>query len=341
MSFINWANLDFIHFIWAVIPVTLIIIYSFLRKKKALEAFAHIEALKHISINVSRPLQILKSAMIILAIIFLVLSLMRPQGSPTEEKMSKEGRDVAFLIDVSKSMLAEDLKPNRLENAKLAISDLVNHLDGDRIALMVFAGDTALKCPLTHDYNFFLNALNSVSVNDVSKGGTYIGTAITRSMETIFQEKHRNYMDIILITDGEDQDSFPKKAAEKASKQGIKIHTIGLGSPAGSKIPVKNESGDTVRYIEDEGKPHRSKLDIKSLQEISMLTNGKCIPVKTGYLDLVDIYDKTISKSKKKEHTSGKTLHWEEWFQFFLAISIILIIAEAIIPEKKRIKQSN
>jgi len=307
-----------------------------MKKTRILQSFAKLEALKHISTNVSVPLQILKVILIIVAVIFLAITLMRPQGNPTEEKLLKEGRDVTFLIDVSKSMLAEDLKPNRLENAKLAIRDLVNHLDGDRVALMVFAGDTALKCPLTHDYNFFLNALTSVSVYDISKGGTLVGTAITRCIDTIFQEKYRNYMDIILITDGEDQESFPEKAAEKAGKQGIKIHTIGLGSPTGSKIPIKNKEGVTVKYVEEDGQPHRSKLDLKMLQQISLVSGGKCIPVKTGYLDLIDIYNKTIAKAKKKEHTGGKTLHWDEWFQFFLAIAIILLIAEIFIPERKR-----
>ena len=177
--------------------------------------------------------------MLVLAFVSIVVALTEPKWNPQPQQIRRKGRDVVILLDTSRSMLAEDIKPNRLERSKIAISDLLEVLAGDRVAIVTFAGNATVKCPLTQDYAFVRMALADISTESTSRGGTLIGDAIRKAAEEVFDKQSRQYKDLILITDGEDHDSFPVEAAKKAAKEGVRIIAIGLGDDAtGSRIPI-------------------------------------------------------------------------------------------------------
>ena len=165
--------------------------------------------MSRIGISVSEVRRYWKLGLLLFSFVFLILACTRPGWNPSPKSIQRKGRDVVFLLDVSKSMLAEDLAPNRLQRAKLAILDCIERLQGDRVAVVAFAGTAVVKCPLTLDYGYFRMMLESVTTDSVSRGGTLIGDALRKTLEDVFDDQERQFKDIILITDGEDHDSFP------------------------------------------------------------------------------------------------------------------------------------
>jgi Ca-activated chloride channel family protein len=333
----RFGDLRWLWLIFLVPALGLLYAYAFYQKGRALRAFASLSTLKFLSSSVSRTKQVVKAGLILLSVVFLVLTMMRPWGDPRQETLRKKGRDVVFLLDVSKSMLAQDLKPNRLERAKIAIQDVLKIMKGDRVGLVIFAGNNALKCPLTHDYDFFLTILDKVSLDDVSRGGTNIGDAVRTATRRVFGEKEGKFRDIILITDGEDHGSMPEKAAEEAARHGIRIHTVGLGSPDGTRIPAPGRGG---RYIQYNSQDVRSRLDEKLLREIAAATLGTHIPVQTGTMDLGELYQRVIATAEKREEQSRRATVWSEWYQSFLLVALGLLLIETMIGERRRATES-
>ena len=322
--------------IWfSLIPiVVLLMVYGWYRKKTILEAFVSAELLPFLSDQYSPTKRWIRAGLLIIGLVFLILTLMRPQGNPVSKSVQKRGRDLVFIIDVSRSMLAEDLKPNRIGRAKQLVSDVVDILEGDRVGLLVFAGSTAIKCPLTLDYNYFKNILGKIGPDDVNRGGTHIGDAIRTVADRLFYDQDNKYRDIILITDGEDHESFPVEAAEKAAQRGIKIHTIGIGDPDGANIPIR-QSG-SYNLLKHNNTTVRTKLDETTLKKIAETTKGTFVPVRTDLVDLASLYRKHIATADKREVESKQSKIWSELFQFFLGIAILLIVVEYLLGEQRK-----
>jgi len=323
------------------VPVVLLpaYIWCFWRKANTLRILASNEMLKKINISVSLKKQILKALLLITAFISIVTALTEPKWNPQAQKIKREGRDVVILLDTSRSMLAEDIKPNRLERAKIAITDLMETLKGDRIAIITFAGNSTVKCPLTQDYAFVRTALADISTESTSRGGTLIGDAIRKATEEVFDRKSREYKDIILITDGEDHESFPVQAAEKAASEGIRIIAIGLGDEnEGSRIPITGPDG-VKSFLKYEGQEIWSKVDGDTLRKVVYATEGgKYLSVEPGTtLNLGEIYEKLIASAEKRELESVTMTRYDEKFQIFLALGIGLVICEAFISERKKV----
>ncbi len=248
------------------------------------------------------------------------------------------GRDIVFVLDVSKSMLANDLKPNRLEHAKLAISDCLDRLEGDRVALVLFAGRAVVKCPLTLDYGFFRMILKEASVNSVGYGGTMIGDAIRTCLNEVFTTREKAYRDIILITDGEDHGSFPLEAAKKAAQANIRLIAIGLGNPNhGVPITYTDPStGKSVTVRDKKGNIVYTKLDAETLRKMALATpGGQAIIVGTNAFDLGDIYQRLVAEAEKKLLETEKMRHYDEKFQIFLLQAFILLLLHALLSERK------
>jgi Ca-activated chloride channel homolog len=232
-----------------IVPAVLVPVYAwcFWRKAQALKVLASHEMLAKINNSVSLKKQIFKAFLLVLAFVLIVLALTEPKWNPQPQQIRRQGRDVAILLDTSRSMLAEDIKPNRLERSKIAISDLLEVLKGDRVAIVTFAGNATVKCPLTQDYAFVRMALADITTESTSRGGTMIGDAIRKAADEVFDKESREFKDIILITDGEDHDSFPVEAARKAAEDGVRIIAIGLGDDnTGSRIPITGPDGQTT-----------------------------------------------------------------------------------------------
>jgi Ca-activated chloride channel family protein len=234
-------------------------------------------------------------------------------------------------------MLCDDLMPNRLERAKLAIGDCINVLDGDRVGLITFAGTAVVTCPLTMDYGFFRMMLNQVDTSAVSRGGTKIGDAVRRAMDDVFDARERRYKDIVLITDGEDHDSFPVEAAQKAGEKGVRIIAVGLGDEnEGRPIPVTDARGNRT-FLEYQGQRIFSRLDADTLRQMANATpGGKYLPVATGAINLDAVYVNLIGEAEKREVESQTIKRYEEKYQIFLAGAFLLLCLEAALSERRR-----
>lgn len=259
----------------------------------------------------------------------LAATAMRPQGDPARMEATAKGRDLVFLLDVSRSMLAQDLRPSRLERAVLATKELLPHLRGDRVALVVFAGNAALRCPLTLDYVFFLSLLDAVGPDDVSQGGTSIGDALRITADRVLRPDQAAYQDLIMISDGEDQDSFALEAAKELSVRGVRIHAVGVGSVEGSRIPDPQRPGAYLTY---RGETVHSALNEELLQGIASLTpGGSYLPARAGNLELISLYRDVISREEERAVQTAVRLEWREWFQAPLLLGILLLAAEAMV----------
>jgi len=324
-----------------VVPVVLLpaYIWCFWHKANALRILASNEMLKKINVSVSLRKQVFKALLLIAGFISIVIALTEPKWNPQAQRIKRQGRDVCILLDTSRSMLAEDIKPNRLERSKIAIRDLLETLRGDRVAIVTFAGNSTVKCPLTQDYAFARMALADISTQSSSRGGTMIGDAIRKATEEVFDKQSREYKDIILITDGEDHDSFPVQAAEKAATDGIRIIAIGLGDEdQGSRIPITGPNGERT-FLKYNGQEVWSKVDGDMLREVVYATEGgKYLSVEPGTtLDLGQIYESLIASAQKRQLESMTMLKYDEKFQIFVALGLVLIICEVFISERKKI----
>jgi len=249
------------------------------------------------------------------------------------QEVKQTGIDVFILLDVSNSMMAEDIKPNRLEKAKYQISNLINKLRGDRIGLIIFAGQAYVQIPLTTDYSAANLFLSAVDVNSVPSQGTAIASAInlaTASFDTLSTQKV-----IIAITDGEDHEGDVEKSVENAVSREIKIYTIGLGSQAGVPIPVYNNRNQLVGFKKDnQGNTVLTKLDEEALKRIAIEGDGKYFRG-TNYEDHLDKIYTELSELEQTEFGVKKVTDYEDRFYYLLIPALILLVLEFFISEKK------
>jgi Ca-activated chloride channel family protein len=335
----NLGNEKALWLLFAV-PVVLVPVYiwCFWCKARTLKILASNELLKKINTAVSLKKQVLKASLLVIAFAGITAALTEPKWNPRPRQIKRKGRDIVILLDTSRSMLAEDIKPSRLERSKIAINDLLSKLGGDRIAIITFAGNSTVKCPLTQDYAFVRMVLADISTESTSRGGTMIGDAIRKATEEVFDKQTREYKDLILITDGEDHDSFPLQAAEKAATDGIRIIAIGLGDEKeGARIPITGENGEKT-FLKYNGKEVWSKLGGDTLRNVVYATEGgKYLPVEPGTtLDLGEIYEQLVASAQKRELESATMTVYDEKFQIFLALAIGLIIFEVFVSERKK-----
>ncbi len=337
MTEIKLHNIEMLFLLWSVPAIIGLYVYAGWKRRTGLKRFIDAGLINKIPMTASPVKRRWKAAAVVAAVIFMILAAARPAWNPKPETVERSGRDVVFLLDVSKSMLAEDLKPNRLERAKLAISDCIDVLSGDRVALVVFSGTAAVKCPLTQDYGFFRMMLDHISTDSISRGGTLIGDAIRTTLEEVFDDQVKAYKDIILITDGEDHDSFPEDAARKAGEQGIRLIAIGLGDEnEGRRIPITDENGQKV-FLKYQGQEVWTRLDADTLRKMVNATpGGKYLNVATGAIDLGNVYLKLIASAEKKRLESETIKRYEEKFQIFLALALFFLVLEMLISDRKK-----
>ncbi|MCA9304581.1 MAG: VWA domain-containing protein [Phycisphaerales bacterium] len=278
---------------------------------------------------------VLRTTLVLPALCAIVVALARPQSDPREIEVETKGRDVVFLLDVSRSMLARDVAPNRLDRAKLWINDLVDELHGDRVGLVAFAGSSAVVSPLTTDKLFFKLALEELDTSAVPRGGTNIGDAIRRTMSMVFTGDNQAefaHRDIVLITDGEDQESLPVQAAQAAGEKGVRIIALGIGSRDGSLVPAdpNNSSGSNQQV--------RSSLQSASLTQIAAATpGGVYLEVGTGTIDLAKVYRDLIASAEQRTIETAHTTQYTQRFMILLWIAFGLMTIEMLlVPTRTR-----
>lgn len=341
MTGLRLYNLDMLHLLWLLPLVAGFVVYAARRRRRDLALFIEEGLLDRVVVTASALRRRWKAALVLAALFLLIVGLTRPAWNPKPKTIERRGRDVVFVLDVSRSMLAEDLAPNRLERAKLAILDCLERLEGDRVGLVAFAGTAAVKCPLTLDYGFFRLMLEDVSVDSISRGGTMIGDALRKVLDEVFDDQEKQFKDVILITDGEDHDSFPLQAAQQAGERGVRLIAIGLGDEnEGKRIPVTDETGRRT-FLKYRGQEVWSRLDADTLRKMVNATpGGKYLNVATGTIDLGNVYTRLVAGAEKKRLESETIKQYEEKFQIFLGAAFALLCAELLVGERRKEKKS-
>jgi Ca-activated chloride channel family protein len=329
------AQIDYLYILLILLPLLAIFFWLALKmKKQAMRRFGNLALMERLALSFSPKKQRWKIVLLLLAVFFLLFSLARPQLGTKLTLMKREGVDIVIAMDCSSSMLAEDFKPSRLDKAKQEVNGLISRLRGDRVGLVAFAGVAFIQCPLTLDYSAAQMFLDIMDSDLIPQPGTAIGDAIRTSIKA-FNQKERKYKVLILLTDGEDHDSNPLEAAEEAAAEGIRVYTIGIGSVQGEPIPLRNKRGKITGYKKDkEDNVVVSKLDETTLQKIALTTGGKYYHATSGEMELDKIYDE-ISKMEKKELEGKLMTQYEDRYQVFLFLSILLLTAEFLISERR------
>ena len=330
----RFAHPEYLNALYLIPVIIAAFWYLNRNRKKLLERFANKKLHKVLLPNFSNLKNILKFGIIILSLTFLIVAASNPQVGTRIQEVKQEGIDVYILLDVSRSMTAQDIKPSRLDKAKHQIGELIGRLRGDRIGLIIFAGQAYVQFPLTTDYSAANLFLSAVDVNSVPQQGTAIASAINLATKS-FDYKFSTQKTMIIITDGEDHEGNVMEAVKAATDKGIKIYTIGLGSPDGVPIPIYNQQGQQTGFLQDQnGNTVLTKLDSKTLQEIASAGNGAYYQG-TNYDDnLNKIYDK-LSSLQKTEYGVKKVTDYEDRFYYLLAPAVFLLILEFFIPDKK------
>jgi Ca-activated chloride channel family protein len=326
-------------FFWFFLLLPLLVgffIWAWQQKQAALARFASLALIKKLTQYTGTSRQILKWSFFSLGILFLILALVRPRFGIKMEMIERQGVDVFIALDVSQSMLAQDITPNRLERAKHEIAKFISLLKGDRIGIIIFAGESYVLCPLTLDYGAAQMFLDGVETNWMSLQGTALGAAIEQAAQ-YFKSKSRKHKVLVLLSDGEEHEGDPVAAAKAAAQEGVKVFTIGIGSEGGVPIPLQ-KSGDNIVYKKDNsGNLVMTRLNSVILEKIALEANGKYFHAGTD-LDLTQIYME-ISSMEKKDFGDSKLGVYEERYQLFLLLALLCFIIEFFIPERVKRKK--
>ena len=286
-----------------IVLLAIFVFWALARKKKLLSIFGDIPLIMKNSPFISFTRQRTKAILLLLGLVFIAIALARLQFGTHLEMLKREGIDIVVALDVSNSMLAQDMKPNRLTKARQEILGIIDRLKGDRVGLVAFAGEAFPQCPLTLDYasaRFLLNAMDQTSVS-------IQGTSITEAIETaskMFDQKTKKHKVMLLLTDGEDHQEGAIQAAEEARKDGVKIYTVGIGNPDGEPIPVLDRNNKQVGFKKDEnGEVIMTRLDEVTLQKISLATGGRYYHATAGEIEL----DRIVVTASRIEETIEKS----------------------------------
>ncbi len=330
----KYENINYLYLLPLVFIMAAAYIVFFKNKQKALKRFAQAELLDRIVLSASKRKQIAKAAFVITALLFIIFSLVQPKWGYHWEEVERTGVDIVIAVDTSRSMLADDIKPNRLEAAKREIRKLLNIIEGDRIGLVAFAGSSFIQCPLTLDYSAFNLFLNDLNTNFIPVGGTNISGAIEKCMSA-FNDELKKHKAIVLITDGEDHRGNAVEIAKAAKEKGIIIYTIGVGKKDGAYIRIR-EKGKEVLLKDREGKVVKSHLDEITLNKIALETEGAYSPAYGTQWGLDNVYKNIIAKMEKKQLSSSKIKLYENRYQIPLFVALVLIALESLIGERGR-----
>ena len=336
----TFAEPQFLYSLILVPLMALFVRWASRRKAAALAQLGDPPLLAQLSAQVNWRGRRQRTILWFIALTAIIIALARPQWGTEVQTVEQRGIEIMVALDVSKSMLAEDIKPNRLTRAKLEISDLMDKLTGDEMGLVLFSGASFIQFPLTSDFTTARTFLDAAGPQVISRPGTAIGDAIRTALAG-FDETRASQRVIIIMTDGEDHDSNPLDAAKKAAAQGVTIFAIGFGSPNGSPIPEFNSAGEVVGYKKDaNGETVISKLDEVTLQKIALATGGEYFRAGAGGAEL-DALAKALEKMQKDTLENQFETRQVERFQWFVAIALLALVTAELIPEQKLRREKN
>ena len=305
------------------------------RQRVALTQFVSARLLPKLASSISTSRKLAKRVLFTLGVAFIFIALARPQVGFEFQETHRKGLELLFAVDTSKSMLAQDVKPDRLTRAKLAVTDLVTKLNGDGVGLIAFAGSSFLQCPVTLDYDAFRESLDALDVNVIPRGGTDIASAIHEA-EVVFKTRAAADKILILITDGEDLGGEAINAAQSATKSGVKIFTVGVGSTTGEVVPVPSENGGTDFAKDENGRPVKSHLDETTLKKIAETTGGLYQPLGAQGEGLTNIYEQGLTSFTRQDLKAREARIPLEKFHWALLAALVCFIGELLIGNRRR-----
>jgi Ca-activated chloride channel family protein len=315
--------------------LALFLVWAFYSRRRALERFVAQPLAQRLAESVRPVARRWKAVLLVTVVLLTLVALTEPRWGFEWREVKHRGMDVAVLLDVSKSMLTEDVRPNRLTQAKFAVQDLLEKLHGDRVGLVAFAGTAFVQCPLTVDYEAFRLTLKDADSRIIPRGGTAIGAAIRTALKAFEAGEGRDRA-IVLITDGEETESDALAAADEAAQAGVRIYAVGVGSPDGELIPVR-EDGKPMDFLKDsDGKVVKSRLDEQTLQQLALKTGGMYVRSAAGDFGMDAIYDKGISTLQRKEYETRLHKRYFERYQWPLGLALALLFVESFLTDRRK-----
>lgn len=334
MSLFRIEHMEFLYGLVLVPVFILLYILHYIWKRKAIKKFiAEPNLLKFVTPEISSVKPFIKFLVFSFAFIVLIVGASNPQIGSKLTEVKRSGADVMIVLDVSNSMKAEDLIPNRLEKAKQSISRLIDRLEGDRIGVVVFAGEAYVQLPITTDYAAAKLFLDNIDTDIIPEQGTLVGNAIETAMEAFGQDQGKNKA-IIIISDGEGHEDNAVEMAQKAAEMGIVIHTIGMGSVDGVPIPSYSGRVQTGYKKDKDGNTVITKLNEQALIEVASAANGMYVRATNAETGLNALLD-NIRKLEKKQFESKMFSDYDDKFYYFIALALVLFILELFIDDKK------
>ncbi|MCK4517771.1 VWA domain-containing protein [Candidatus Babeliales bacterium] len=319
--------------VWAPVfaIACLLLIRNYRKTKQALSFLVHANHKKTLLKNFSQTKQLIKVCAYSVALLFIAIALLQPQWDKKENNIKQEGRDLLIALDISRSMLAQDIKPNRLEFMKLKIKALLNKLQFERVGLILFSGSAIIQCPLTVDYSTFALFLDHVDVETIASGTTAIDTALGKTIEIYKHYPNRKNKLLLMITDGEDFSFNLNTIKQQAIEEDIKVFALGAGTPQGAPIPNITSNGTSNGHMTDsQGNIALSKLNEPLLQELATTLHGHYLRATYDDSDL-DLIVKQIESFEKEAFDSKKMSIYEDQYPWFLGISWVLLALEWIL----------
>lgn len=318
-----------------LVPLLALLLWRAARvRRRALDRFGDDELVSLLAASVHRRNRTLRALLLVGSVGFLLTALARPQFGTRVETVRREGRDVVVALDLSRSMLAEDVAPNRLQRAKLEILRLVDRLEGDRIGLVAFAGQAFVQSPLTTDYAATQLFLDAMDVDLVPVQGTNLGEAMNVALD-LFDEEVREFRVLLIVTDGEDHEGEVGEAIRRATDAGVRVFTVGIGSSDGVPIPEFDDAGNQRGFQRDaDGNVVTTRLDEAILRRIADATGGGFHLSTPQSVELDALIDE-MSVVGTREIDAREIAQFEEQFQLFLGAAILLLLIEPLLPERR------
>ena len=327
--------------LWGLLLIPLLIalfVRSEHRGLKRLQQFVSARLLPQLAGTVNRRRRIIRFGLLLLGLALAIVSLAQPRWGYTFEDVKRKGLDLLVAVDTSRSMLSNDVQPNRLERVKLAIQDLIDELQGDRVGLIAFAGRAFLQAPLTIDYDAVIEAVNDLDTKTIPEGGTNISSAITLATQSFGKSAMGNRA-LIIFTDGEELSGDAVKTAKAAADAGVRIFTIGVGTPQGSLIPVTGDNGETSFVKDSAGQVVKSKLDDKRLREVAEATGGFYLHLENGPRTMQQVQSEGLAKMQAAEMDVRLSRRPIERYEWPLGAALIALALSILIPERKRVRE--
>ena len=333
-SLFVFSRKEWFHLTWLVVLVVLSMIHYLRWRRKALTVFGSETNVNPLVMSVHGSLVALKRVLTVLALCFIVLAAAGPMWGKKAVIVKSRGKDILFIVDISTSMTSEDLRPNRLERAKLELSSLLDKLSGNRLGLIIFSGDSFILCPLTLDSGACSLLLDCIEPGNMPRPGTSLSGAIEKAIES-FETGDNEYKAIVLISDGEDLEGDVEHAVSQARESGIRIFTLGIGTTQGAPIPVRDENGNLLGYKKDrQGETVITRLNADLLQDIAERTHGSFFQLGAGGTTTTRLAGE-ISKMDEKVLAEEEVKSFKERFQVPLFIAFLFVVVEISLSSRR------